>query len=67
MDYNFQVLFSIFVSGEIQENFGLGNRHNQIYAQVAGDLAELNLGHTVKQIHENLKNLKQQSERPQQL
>lgn len=57
MDYNFQVLFSIFVSGEIQENFRLGNRHNQIYAQVAGDLAELNLGHTVKQ----------QSERPQQL
>lgn len=67
MDYNFQVLFSIFISGEIQENFRSGNRRDQIHSQVAGDLAELNLGHTVKQIHENLKNLKQQPERPQQL
>lgn len=67
MDDNFQALLSKFVSGEIQENFRSGNRRDQTRSQVSADLAELNPGHAVKQIHENLKYLKQQSERSQQL
>lgn len=67
MDLNFQALVSIFDSGEIQRNFRSVNWLNQIYRPVAGDLAELNLGQTVKQIHEKLKNLKQEPEKPKQL
>lgn len=58
-DDEVQVLLCIYAEEEIQREFESTARNDKVYAKMAARLAEMNINHTVKQVREKLKKLKQ--------
>ncbi|KAM3594044.1 uncharacterized protein V6R79_001130 [Siganus canaliculatus] len=54
-----QALLRIYAEEEIQREFKSANRNYKVYAKIYARLSEMNIEHTVKQVREKLKKLKQ--------
>lgn len=58
-DEEVQALLTIFADDRIQHDFQSATRNEKVYARIVEKLKELDINHTVKQVREKLKKLKQ--------